>query len=88
MFPRCVPFLNYHVLTDWQDLANQVRWSKDYGVACQEAGCPQGKFLSPLAGEWFSGLPRHWTDATPGAVNAASFDATFPDARKASVSAS
>ena len=37
-----------------QDLANQVRGSKDYQASCHSVGAEaNGKFLSPESGEWF-----------------------------------
>lgn len=74
-----------HVRRLPQDLANQIRWSKAYKDACAQSGRSpaEGKFLCPRIGEWFSGLPRNWTCPVRGAVDPSSFDAAFPDARKA-----
>ena len=72
---------NFH--TACEDLANQIRWSREYQKSCSEAGVePVGKFLSPEAGEWFSGLPRYWTSTQRGKVNVEEFDKTFPWARR------
>ena len=68
-----------------QDLCNQIKWSQPYKEDCVKVGKDPaaGKFLSPTAGEWFSGLPKGWTEAKAGAVNDQAFDAAFPESRKA-----
>ena len=65
----------------FKDLANRIRWSKQYLEAIAEAGVEAGRILSPEAGEWFSGLPLHWTNLTPGLINVSNFNAAFPYAR-------
>ena len=68
-----------------QDLANQIRWSRDYRLACERSHKQpaHGKFLCAEAGEWFSGLPRGWTSPVPGSVDPTAFDLQFPDAKTA-----
>ena len=73
------------VLLLLQDLANQIRWSRVYRLACEKSGVSpsNGKYLSPEAGEWFSGLPTGWTSPVPGSVDPKAFDSAFPDAKTA-----
>ncbi|CAK9054620.1 unnamed protein product [Durusdinium trenchii] len=61
------------------DFANQVRYSCDYIDACKKFNQKPGRFLNPLAGEFFSGLPSGWTSANAGAVNKEKFFKQFPD---------
>lgn len=49
------------MIHDVQDLANQIRWSKQYMKACKEAAVPVGLHLTTAAAEWFSGVPANWT---------------------------
>ncbi|CAK9065459.1 Uncharacterized protein SCF082_LOCUS33491 [Durusdinium trenchii] len=62
-----------------KDFANQVRYSCDYIDACKKFNQKPGRFLNPLAGEFFSGLPSGWTSANAGAVNKEKFFKQFPD---------
>jgi len=39
-----------------KDFANQVRWSEDYVADCARNGVLPGKYVSPVAGEYLSGL--------------------------------
>jgi hypothetical protein len=73
------------VLLLLRDLANQIRWSRVYRLACEKSGVSpsNGKYLSPEAGEWFSGLPTGWTSPVPGSVDPKAFDSAFPDAKTA-----
>lgn len=41
-----------------QDLANQIRWSKDYKAELTRHGVKPGKYLAPEVGEYFSGRYR------------------------------
>ena len=43
------------VMARWQDLAKQVRWSKQYQDEIRERKMKPGIYLLPEAGEYFSG---------------------------------
>ncbi|CAK9078225.1 unnamed protein product [Durusdinium trenchii] len=68
-FASCMPWSP--ILASWKvdlkkadplnlvvDLANQIRWSKDYKAELTRHGVKPGKYLAPEVGEYFSG---RWT---------------------------
>lgn len=65
-----------------KDLANQIRYSVSYKEAIARKNMKPGSFLSPAAGEFFSGLPLGWTSPVEGAVSSDVMKA-WTDANKA-----
>lgn len=39
-----------------EDFANQVKYGVQYRQACEMAGLPVGRFVTPAAGEFVSGI--------------------------------
>lgn len=68
-FISCFNFVCFSLVTVYQDLANQIRFSKEYQDVMKHLGRTPGKYIHPEVGEYFSGwvdlifFPEDWFNA-------------------------